>query len=306
MSKKSSKRTQLFDYYLNAFRQIYPKPTDEFLCVLCWKHWINRADAESGESVSLEHVPPDSVGGVELCLTCTRCNNTFGSVAESEVKKADKISQAFDGDTKSDGVYGKLDDVPAKFSWGKETGFLFEILSDHPPHKEQLENNVRLGRETKFTFGMYRPQLERVGRVKSAYLAMFAKFGFSYASDIRLDAIRYQLQAPRKNRVDVPVMGLPQSEHAANSIVIIQKPFSAALVTVSGVTVLLPWVFPDSLADSDLYKKLASTYSQGEKVKLTGNAVRWPSQPECLIDLHPDVDVSWPDGFPPTLSDSKA
>ena len=46
---------------------------------------FNRAEAVVGETVSVEHVPAESVGGRALLLSCSSCNSTVGHSIESHL-----------------------------------------------------------------------------------------------------------------------------------------------------------------------------------------------------------------------------
>jgi hypothetical protein len=46
-------------------------------CPLCFTPFTS-AEASSGRSVTLEHVPPKALGGKALCLTCKSCNAGAG------------------------------------------------------------------------------------------------------------------------------------------------------------------------------------------------------------------------------------
>src|SRR5688572_24505180 len=47
--------------------------------------------------LSVEHVPPESVGGKELLLTCTPCNNTAGTAVDAHAKKKEDVLAAMAG-----------------------------------------------------------------------------------------------------------------------------------------------------------------------------------------------------------------
>src|SRR5581483_11566139 len=58
-----------------------------YLCPLCLK-WF-----ASVEDVSLEHAPPESVGGREVALTCKPCNNTAGHTIDAELRKVETLRE---------------------------------------------------------------------------------------------------------------------------------------------------------------------------------------------------------------------
>ena len=58
-----------------------------YLCPLCLE-WFG-----SVEDVSLEHAPPESVGGREVALTCRACNNTAGHTIDAELRKVETLRE---------------------------------------------------------------------------------------------------------------------------------------------------------------------------------------------------------------------
>jgi len=54
---------------------VYPCPT-------CGRHF-DKNDLESGQ-LTLEHVPPESLGGTATILPCRVCNNTAGHTIDAE------------------------------------------------------------------------------------------------------------------------------------------------------------------------------------------------------------------------------
>ena len=46
-------------------------------CPICLRSFTRDA-AEKGQTVTLEHVPPETLGGSVKCLTCKPCNNSAG------------------------------------------------------------------------------------------------------------------------------------------------------------------------------------------------------------------------------------
>jgi hypothetical protein len=87
MSAQAKKR-DWFDLGAMAYRQacpgIYAAAT--YVCPICRKPFT--VEALDDGRLSKEHGPPQSVGGCELLLTCTECNNTAGTKLDAAVKFA--------------------------------------------------------------------------------------------------------------------------------------------------------------------------------------------------------------------------
>lgn len=85
MSVQEKKR-DWFDLGAMAYRQacpgIYAAAT--YVCPICRKPFT--VEALDDGRPSKEHVPPQSVGGHELLLTCKECNNTAGTKFDADAK----------------------------------------------------------------------------------------------------------------------------------------------------------------------------------------------------------------------------
>ncbi len=126
----------------------------------------------------------------------------------------------------------------------------------------------------------------RVARLKSAYLAAFAKFGFRYAFDKRLSAIRQQLVTPHTEVVEFPEFSPPDPDLSRDAILIATKPLSALLVMIAGHAVVLPWL-EESWSDVELYRRLAEVPSKG--VTFSGAVISWPEKCELTLDFNDQV-----------------
>jgi len=73
-----------------------PKLGDKYVCPLC-RDAFERSEIES--KLSVEHVPPSSVGGRPVALTCKRCNNTAGTLLDAEMLRRHNARQLARGGT---------------------------------------------------------------------------------------------------------------------------------------------------------------------------------------------------------------
>src|SRR5256885_9402871 len=93
MSVQGKKR-DWFDLGAKAYSQacpgIYAVPT--YVCPICRKPFT--VEALDDGRLSMEHVPPQSVGGCELLLTCTACNNTAGTKLDAAAKTKEDVRLA--------------------------------------------------------------------------------------------------------------------------------------------------------------------------------------------------------------------
>jgi hypothetical protein len=91
------KKRDWFDLGAKAYSQacpgIYAAPT--YLCPICRKPFT--VEALYDGRLSKEHVPPQSVGGHDLLLTCAACNNTAGTKLDASAKTNDDVRLATKG-----------------------------------------------------------------------------------------------------------------------------------------------------------------------------------------------------------------
>src|ERR1700726_3097145 len=66
-----------------------------YLCPICMTPFS--VEALANKSLSSEHVPPKSVGGRELLLTCTVCNNSAGTKLDADAKIKEDVRIAMAG-----------------------------------------------------------------------------------------------------------------------------------------------------------------------------------------------------------------
>ena len=62
------------------------------MCPICLERF-SRERARKGREVTLEHAPPKTLGGVEMCLTCTSCNRSAGSSLDQAAALAHRIGE---------------------------------------------------------------------------------------------------------------------------------------------------------------------------------------------------------------------
>ena len=53
-------------------------------CPICLTRF-SREGVKKGQEVTIEHVPPKAVGGLERCLTCRKCNTSAGRSLDQAV-----------------------------------------------------------------------------------------------------------------------------------------------------------------------------------------------------------------------------
>lgn len=234
MSKKIKKRI-LFDIYSNNlsdfktnFKSNNIMPSEFGLyCPLCTQHY----DENRYDQLTLEHNPPNSLGGKDNILTCKNCNNTAGSKIDHEILLAlneldlmgfkPNASIKTQLRNKSTGEKG----VNATISLGSEGQFNINISSANNPvvkdaflNSFEYEYNSGLplisdfefaGLIKKLNFDFKKPnkrneRLASIGLLKIAYLIGFEKLGHAFLFGMHMEIIRSQIKNPEKEIITNP------------------------------------------------------------------------------------------------------
>jgi hypothetical protein len=163
-----------------------------YLCPLC-ECPISKEDFLA-EALTAEDVPPTSVGGKKIVLTCQRCNNDQGSKIDSHLPKREhhvdletgartiprKVGDIYYPTVEGYHIAGDL--VVKGRIWISPGGFGFEYVpawNNHTRHAEYLEASRDIPWRFRITPG-YVIAMADLSRVRAAYLATFAVFGWSH------------------------------------------------------------------------------------------------------------------------------
>jgi len=166
-----------------------------YLCPICLKNgfWLTSDGTLYSTQVqfSLDHYPPDSVGGFENVVVCKTCNNYAGTKYEAALKK--KLEDmSFNGGTPGASVPAKaeISNVPGRYG-SKITvrsDGIFDISfkpshKSHTPHLDQWINTSRNDPTWKAEVTIPLADETKVSKalLKAAYLYCFAAWGYEFA-----------------------------------------------------------------------------------------------------------------------------
>ncbi len=234
----------------------------------------------------MEHVPPDSVGGRPLILTCRRCNGTAGSRVDWHWSNFSDVEGFVTGSLPEpvtvNLTYEGLKVVAEVSNEGG--GYVLKIVEkasrqDNIQQFQQLVNTAIDAGETPSPFNIqmhkstYRENLLRVSVLRAAYLTGVAAAGYRV---IRFwDPIRMQILNPQIE--DSALSGLIRYEHKQPAdrriLAEIKSPNDIRCINVGfrRWTVFLPLA-----TDSILYR---SHELAGRGIEFSGTAFVWPSEP---------------------------
>ena len=161
------------------------------ICPLCWQ-------VREYDSLSLEHIVPRKVGGRALTLTCTGCNNSHGSDLDAHLSRYQSTRDAFRGHgtlpTVLD-VNGKR--LVANLEWrdGQKRFVIVGKASD-PEAVASVQADFSNGNVSGFNctiFYEYAKEQFYASILRSAYLALFDRFGYGYVKSEVVQSIRRKI-----------------------------------------------------------------------------------------------------------------
>jgi hypothetical protein len=294
--KRSLSKNLLFTRGCQALTAFTGEKQDKYCCPIC-ENLYGYEDVEAGPLTS-DHVPAKSRGGKELVLTCRSCNSYDGHALNSEVLKREYIfdfeeallgrRSIFSGRAKAQ--FGDQI-LNVHLSIKGETNVI-DILADqnspinsekvHAYFKSLIEEGKGEGETFKIALSAQaKAWMSDVGDLRTAYLAVFALMGYTYALDTRLDKVRQQIRKPTEKIMNGFWSRVSVGESERNVMGLLNEPFPLLLVQLGRSRILLPR-FEGPL---DTYERLDAIDRGRKPINLLGQSLRWPVQSEFALDF---------------------
>lgn len=188
-------RADLFEIGAAALERVLGV-NDVYACPLCLDAHSRECLAMTEPHLTIEDVPPKSVGGRPLVLTCKTCNNEAGTKLDAKLAERADLMRALKGEKAT-----RPPKLTATFAVGPDRN---EVqLSGLPGpgpsirfHAEAVRR--KLGgpaQATKVTIPLNDRQVQ-LSMLRAAFLGAFAQLGYRYALCSQLDVVRQQLAEP--------------------------------------------------------------------------------------------------------------
>lgn len=268
-----------------------------YACPLCLEinHEERRAQfrvfieaALTDSSLTVEHVPPESLGGRPLVLTCRACNSTAGAGLDAHARKRENPRDAFLGrvTTKISMTAGGHR-LAGSFTL-KDGAYHFMATKKPNAHRPEAEAGVRgtlacpedSDRDITLSFDHDRfdDDRARVSWLRTAYLTLFALTGYSVILAHEMEIVRRQIREPKIAHIPTFLIDT-QSEDAWSDRVFVHVTTPAWQrcwgIKVGHFVVCLP--LP---GDVGLYDRLAAARREGTQgVVAHAEAWEWPTRP---------------------------
>lgn len=285
----------LFDQGYAALGNLETLSSPCYLCPICLNCFDENALAN--RDLSLEHAPPQSVGGKAIILTCKTCNNTAGHKFEHHLSKKGKLSNFAEVLLeKKEGIGGRacleFEDMSVNVTVGTEKGTTVISILDKindPKTTQSLTQTLK-----RMSVAKPQPSLEfkvvthdsfcnrkvKLSLLKTAFLIATAKLGYTYARSPALDAIRRQISLPEENVLEHWL--IKPNEQLPNRLLAVDSNLGVVIVVIDGESVLLPWCLPDF----SNYEKIICNLSNKKLVDFKFHSLAWPNFFEAILDHH--------------------
>lgn len=285
-SKCKFTKQQLFDIGVRASSNYIVDEEIGYICPICLE--IKR----DIQALSKEHVPPESVGGRVICLTCQQCNSTAGHSIDAAMQERIHMQEIIMNGTKNKHVQLKIGDSAVNSEIKRsetKVDFIVNPQHNNPENRQKFMDNLagfnKEGGELQIWYrNKFNERHAMVGYLKSAYLAMFAKFGYAYILQECLNPVRKQIENP--NEEIILKWWLIRKDDIKNpKIYIFNDPINCTVVAVKQHMIVLP-----ALSEPfDQYERIRSITEGKEKNECIGefqytHSFPFPTRMEMLGD----------------------
>lgn len=284
---------------------------DMYLCPLCLRSFPLAAIA-SGE-LTIEHVPPESLGGKGLLLTCARCNHMSGTAFDAAASNAERLRShlagTYDGSIAATfalneapvngemriagaGQLSLSDDFEISVEAESGVGLYFNTVSkiNSPANIALFDDSWHHAPGKRFTISYTirsKAPLDRANAswIRAAYLAAFSRFGWFFALQPFFETLRDQLQ--RGKGVKLPQLYRYYEDvdpHRRELLVVTEDPNFECLVVIFGQHIVFFPLVGSTMSLDELAAAIVRVESSGGTLTLTGFAEPWPDVPQYAYD----------------------
>jgi len=285
---QQGKKRDWFDLGASAFAKAcpgtYAVPT--YVCPICCSPFT--VEALNDRRLSVEHVPPQSVGGRELLLTCTACNNTAGTKLDASAKMKEEVRLAMAGRAARPHrvkatigeitVNGRLHTKDGSYSITIPKGL------NKPGTSNVVQRVARVGASMTVEHERYSELGANISWLRAGYLALVAMQGYKIVLDPAMDIVRTQIRECDERRMLTFVADT--QEDVPLTIRRVLRVLNPAwhrgwTVQFGRYLVNLP-----SLGDMTFYERLAKDGLNPTVQYTTYEYVGWPTTPNFGVPQH--------------------
>lgn len=275
-----------------------PPPAPIYACPLCGLLMDRSALESRPRKLTIEHVPPEAVGGREMLLTCNNCNSKHGSWFDSQAEIQHRLRRAFSGQSSEpEEVILNVGGVSGLFSWYQAPGgMVFAAIppANNPADLDEIGRRLRQPPQSSVEQRVrwrpratYSSERASLSWVRAAYLTCFALFGWYWLRNPVLDPIRRQLQD--RDGQPLPLLGMidTQAHGTRRQVLRVEKPINLKgllIVAWDNHVVFLPGVGAAANALTRIPRELGATGGAEADLEFVGDLYPWPTKPLYLAD----------------------
>ncbi len=291
MSRTRPRKQRWFDLGREAFERVTGDTLDGYVCPLCVR------ECTFGE-VTLEDVPPKSISGHRICLTCDECNHTSGHTLDDELALAytyrdwsrGTLGRPLRARSEIEGVslWVDVERTPERVSVvGSE--------QNNPANRAAqtaIFERLAATREPDWgPFHLHLPAVDRrraqIALLRAAFLAAFTAFGYRYALRSSLDVVRHQIASPDDELIERFALHFTEPTKV-RGLAWMERPRSleSVVVQIDEHVVFLPGLKP--VRAPGIYERLAARtrwpFSRQTARHMRWHNVEWPASPRHELD----------------------
>lgn len=293
---KKEKRLIIFQYGAKAAAKYRNGDSSLYFCPICSNGYTEKF-AVNGE-LTLEDVPPKSIGGKPILLTCRACNSGSGDTIDSALANRNKL-QDFARIVTGQKT-GKVPSVKLTFGDNQVTTFINRkstscdikpvkkanapnIIESFKKHMLDISRSGADGYEFKLSKTVkYNDRFAKLGYLKSSFLLLFAWLGYRYAFDPCLNIVREQILNPEIDIIGTKFWVEIGKNTPSNKIMFTAEPLPMLLVSFKNFCIILP----DLEYEDDIYSSLSDYWEKGEKINIQAKILdNWPNQLQMNLDM---------------------
>lgn len=297
MSKDRNPKLSHFRRGVSAFAALGSPFPSLYVCPLCMRGLAE----ENAGLLTREHVPPRSLGGRSLVLTCYACNSEAGGkdgVDTHARSQADVMGLILRSPDRKLPVRLTVGPAGCNAELRLGQGRLEILERDGPPGEGQSVMDVfnRMMKEDEYRepltlslpYAGFKAGWPEISWLRAAYLAVFAALGYRYICREILVSVREQIHRPDVEVIKNFHTYIANRNRHQKVIMMVQDP-----EWVRGIAVImdLHLIFlPMWDKDFGFYSRLESLLANPE-LTLAGIIVPWPKKPEFAADLALDGEL---------------
>ena len=279
----------------HGLEHLLPDDPNTYPCPLC-ESLFPLAALDDGR-LTAEDVPPGSVGGRKILLTCQTCNNRQGSSIDSHAAPRERWVDSMAGGriTPFKGTHTVGDVLVRGLWWAGPGQISFEYVDkmNNPNEKANYEAALKdlANVQQKMTqYPGFSWETANLSSVRAAYLASFAVFGWKQIFRSQFEPLRRRLSTSLADQLPPSLVRYNMDETSkTNRMLLVTEPGpqrGVLLVCMARSTVVLPGLH-DTRSLQEVADAFAELVPNGEERTFNGWLFDWPTEPQHRADPDP-------------------